>query len=242
MNIATVVEGPTDRLALKAIVNHLYPGEHRYINNKTFVPLPLALRQDAQAQFLHIARMAGDVFLEAGEVVAVVEAAGEEGELFVEGGGNGEVFGVAPDHAEGVDQVAEEDGGFQESGVVGRGDDVGGGQGFHSLVGIGMAEAGVELAVADLEALNEIFHIHQAAGTELGIDGAGGNQVAELSLPHSPHGGDIKGFTRVDQAVAELDDLLPELKIAGDGAELDQGLPLVGPGFAAGTEIILKPF
>src|SRR5688500_7267634 len=32
MNIATVVEGPTDRLVLKAINNHLYPGEHRYFD------------------------------------------------------------------------------------------------------------------------------------------------------------------------------------------------------------------
>lgn len=32
MNIATVVEGPTDRLVLKAIINHLYPGEHRYFD------------------------------------------------------------------------------------------------------------------------------------------------------------------------------------------------------------------
>ena len=60
--------------------------------------------------------MAGDVFLEADEVVAIAEAAGEEGELFVGGGGNSQVFGVAPDHTETVDQVAEEDGGLQEGG------------------------------------------------------------------------------------------------------------------------------
>ena len=30
MNIATVVEGPTDRLVLEAILNRLFPGEHRY--------------------------------------------------------------------------------------------------------------------------------------------------------------------------------------------------------------------
>lgn len=30
MNIGTVVEGPSDRVALEAILNHLCPGEHRY--------------------------------------------------------------------------------------------------------------------------------------------------------------------------------------------------------------------
>lgn len=30
MNIGTVVEGPTDRLLLEAVLNHLLPGEHRF--------------------------------------------------------------------------------------------------------------------------------------------------------------------------------------------------------------------
>ncbi|MDM8551040.1 hypothetical protein QUF72_13215, partial [Desulfobacterales bacterium HSG2] len=30
MNIGTVVEGPTDQLVLKTILNHLIPGKHRY--------------------------------------------------------------------------------------------------------------------------------------------------------------------------------------------------------------------
>lgn len=30
MNIATVVEGPTDRMVLEAVLDHIIPGEHRY--------------------------------------------------------------------------------------------------------------------------------------------------------------------------------------------------------------------
>ncbi|MCD6344517.1 MAG: hypothetical protein J7M17_02770 [Anaerolineae bacterium] len=32
MNIGTVVEGPTDELVLKAIIGHLYPGQHRFLS------------------------------------------------------------------------------------------------------------------------------------------------------------------------------------------------------------------
>lgn len=32
MIIGTVVEGPTDRLLLKAIINHVYPGKHTYLD------------------------------------------------------------------------------------------------------------------------------------------------------------------------------------------------------------------
>jgi hypothetical protein len=32
MNIGTVVEGPTDALVLMAVINHLYPGDHRYFD------------------------------------------------------------------------------------------------------------------------------------------------------------------------------------------------------------------
>ena len=39
--------------------------------------------------------MAGNIFQKARAVVAVVEAASQEGELFMGGGGNGEIFGVA---------------------------------------------------------------------------------------------------------------------------------------------------
>jgi len=92
-------------------------------------------------------------------------------------------------------------------------------------------------AVGDLQPLDEILHIDEAPGAELGVESPSRNQVSHLAFPHRSHRGDIEGSLCVDELVSKCNDGLTEPMVAGDGAEFDQGLPLIGPCRPAGREV-----
>jgi hypothetical protein len=62
--------------------------------------------------FQYSRRMGRQVFSQLGEVIglvlawSIIKAAGQKGEFFAAGRGDGQVFGVAAHHAQGIDQTA----------------------------------------------------------------------------------------------------------------------------------------
>ena len=55
--------------------------------------------------------------------------------------------------------------------------------------------------------------------------------------PHGPHGGDVERLPRVNQPVAQGDNLASKRQVPRDRAEFHQGLPFVGPGRSVRTKI-----
>ena len=88
---------------------------------------------------------------------SVAEASGEEHEFLGLGRRNGQIAGVAADDPQGVDQVALKDVGFAEAGGVFGGDQAAVFEGRQGVERVDGAERRVEMAVRDLQALDEIL-------------------------------------------------------------------------------------
>ena len=95
-------------------------------------------------------------------------------------------------------------------------------------------------AVGDLQRLDEVFRVHQAPRAVLGVDRAGLDELLDLEATHPEAAVQVERFGAVDEAVAERLDLGDRARVARDGAELDQRLPLVAPGWAARAVILVE--
>src|SRR5690606_35352248 len=89
---------------------------------------------------------------------------------------------------------------------------------------------------------HQIFDVYQATAAEFRVEGAGGDPLPDLPLAHRSQRGDVEGPAIVDDLVAQRDHSRPKSRVARDGAELDQRLPLVGPGRSAGTVVAPEGF
>ncbi len=155
-------------------------------------------------------------------VGGVADAAGEEDEFFGVGWGEHEVFGVAADHAESVDQHADEEIGLPEMVTVHSGHDPVFDQCGERLHCVRRPQHRQLVSVQELQVLNGIFDIDQAAGAELHVDRARFHQLLKLLSSQVQCDRQVPWLTAVDKFVPVGLDLFAERGVACDEAELDQ--------------------
>ena len=172
----------------------------------------------------------------AAELRGVVPAqpAGEPRELVGTGGGDGQVPGMAVDHAEGIDQLpVEVIGGAEPPGGL-RGQPAGGLERVDRPDGAGRPQGRLGPAVHDLQGLDEVLHVDQRPGAVLGVHRPGADELLDLEPAEPAAAVQVERLGAVNEPVPEFFDLATQPRVARDGAELDQGLPLVAPRGAAG--------
>src|SRR5262249_13105195 len=101
--------------------------------------------------------------------------------------------------------------------------------------GAGRPQGRLVPAVRDLKGLNEVLHIDQRPGTELGVQRPGLYELLDLEPAEPEAAVEVERLGAVDKPGPGCLDLATEQRVACDGAELDQGLPLVPPRGATGA-------
>ena len=115
--------------------------------------------------------------------------------------------------------------------------DAGARQFVERLVHAGGAQRGPGRAVADLQHLHRVLHVHQGAGAELGIQPAAGIVFGYLAPAHPVNLLQRYGAGLVDQFVAQALQARAQLTVARHGAQPDERQPLVGQRFASGAVV-----
>lgn len=118
-----------------------------------------------------------EFLVEAGDVFFVPEATGEELKFFGSRGRDGEILGVSPNDAKGIDEATKEDAGgiehlkmrFAEESDIAHGTECG--------AGIGGFDFRMLPGVIHLEALDEVLDIDETSGAEFRVESSGGDEL-----------------------------------------------------------------
>ena len=145
----------------------------------------------------------------------VAHAPGEVAALHRAGGGQMQVAGRPAQNTQGIDQAAIE--------VVGAAHLLGlrrlqnplAGERLQRPMHARRAQRRVRVAVANLQHLHRVFHVHQGAGAELGVAAFAGAVLGELPAPHCVHVGERYRFGAIHQFIAQPFQARAEHAVAG---------------------------
>jgi hypothetical protein len=154
----------------------------------------------------------------------IAYSAGKKDEFVGINRGEDAIFGIAADHAETVDEHADEEVGLAESLAVLPRDNATIYQSGERLHGIGSAQDRESMTMHDLEILDRIFDIDNSSGAVFQVDRASFHELLQLLPAQVECGTKIPRLTAVDIAVTMGFDALPERCITSHMAQFNQRL------------------
>lgn len=176
--------------------------------------------------------------LSRGEIfsVRVAHAAGKVKELGSIDGWEEQVFCGAAEHAQGVDEAAEEVvGGSELRGFGGR-EDACAGESFEGGVDARGTQLGMSATVHHLQDLDVVLEVDEAAGAEFGVQAT----LSEFFVLSPTEGAEVikvDGVGLIDEFIAQAFDLAAEGWVTADRAEADEREAFVGVGGASGAVV-----